>query len=317
MADATSSHDLPVSVTQLGYIGIGVSDMVAWHDYAQAVLGFQVNGESGAGETFLRIDEYHHRFILAPGGNDDIAFHGWEVRDAEALEQMASKLRAYGIEVTDGTAEETERRKVRRLIRFIDPDGLQTEIYFGPLIDHRPFISPRGVKGFNAGTLGLGHVVLAVKEPQSYIRFLTEVMGAKLSDYIDIKAGDRTLTLTFLHVNERHHSIAVSGQVQPPGAAAPKRINHVMVEARDIDDVGLTFSLVQQRSIMTGDLGRHTNDRMFSFYSQTPSGFMIEYGYGGLLIENESDWEVCMYDAPSIWGHRRPQQRPAPTPAKA
>ena len=30
-------------------------------------------------------------------------------------------------------------------------------------------------------------------------------------------------------------------------------------------------------------LGTHTNDRMTSFYVRTPSGFEIEYGFGGRI----------------------------------
>ena len=305
--NAALNYDTTVAVTQLGYIGISVSDMEVWREYAQAVLGFQVNGESEAGEVFLRFDDYHHRFVLTRDGGDDIAFQGWEVKDNAALDRMAAKLRAHGIDLIEGTSAEAQQRMVRRLIKFADPDGLQTEIYYGPLIDHKPFVSPRGVKGFNAGNLGLGHMVIAVKDPQAYLRFLTEVMGAKTTDYIEINFGGRTLHLSFLHVNPRHHSIGITGRMQAPGVASAKRLNHVMVEVKDMDDVGLAFSIVQQRGIVSGGLGRHTNDKMFSFYSQTPSGFMIEYGYGGLLIEDESQWEVRIHHAPSIWGHGRPQ----------
>lgn len=310
--DAPLNDGAPVAVSQFGYIGISVSDMDVWREYAQAVLGFQINGESAAGEVFLRFDDYHHRFILTPGDGGDIAFQGWEVKDNAALEQMAAKLRGHGIDVVEATSGEAQRRMVHRLIKFADPDGLQTEIYYGPFIDHKPFVSPRGVKGFCAGNLGLGHMVIAVQDPQAYLRFLTEVMGAKITDYIDVNAGGRSLQLTFLRVNPRHHSIAITGRMPGPGTAVAKRLNHVMVEVRDMDDVGLAFSIVQQRGILSGGLGRHTNDKMFSFYSQTPSGFMIEYGYGGLLIEDESQWDVRIHHAPSIWGHGRPQQPRTP-----
>ncbi len=51
-------------------------------------------------------------------------------------------------------------------------------------------------------------------------------------------------------------------------------------------------------------LGRHTNDRMTSFYAVTPSGFQIEYGRGGVKID-DTTWDVRTYDA-STWGHRTP-----------
>ena len=52
-------------------------------------------------------------------------------------------------------------------------------------------------------------------------------------------------------------------------------------------------------------LGRHTNDLMTSFYVRTPSGFEIEYGTGGRLIDDDT-WKVGAYDAQSLWGHRPP-----------
>ena len=36
---------------------------------------------------------------------------------------------------------------------------------------------------------------------------------------------------------------------------------------------------------MTVSLGRHTNDEMISFYLRTPSGFDIEYGFGGKTVD--------------------------------
>jgi 3-methylcatechol 2,3-dioxygenase len=54
-------------------------------------------------------------------------------------------------------------------------------------------------------------------------------------------------------------------------------------------------------------LGMHPNDRMFSFYVRTPSGTNVEFGWGGLVIEDEEAWETVTYDKLSAWGHR-PQQ---------
>jgi len=56
-------------------------------------------------------------------------------------------------------------------------------------------------------------------------------------------------------------------------------------------------------------LGRHTNDHMTSFYVRTPSGFEIEYGTGGRLID-DATWEVGTFDAQSFWGHKPPADGP-------
>jgi 3,4-dihydroxy-9,10-secoandrosta-1,3,5(10)-triene-9,17-dione 4,5-dioxygenase len=53
---------------------------------------------------------------------------------------------------------------------------------------------------------------------------------------------------------------------------------------------------------LSATLGQHTNDRMISFYMKTPTGFDIEYGYGGL----ELDWKdhsIHEFTTVSLWGH--------------
>ena len=79
------------SVTQLGYLGLSVSNVDEWERFAGQVLGLQGNGRDADGSLFLRMDEYHHRFIVHPTGKDDIAYFGWEVPTEEALQAMAAQ----------------------------------------------------------------------------------------------------------------------------------------------------------------------------------------------------------------------------------
>jgi extradiol dioxygenase len=80
-----------------------------------------------------------------------------------------------------------------------------------------------------------------------------------------------------------------------------------MLETNEFDDVGLTYDLAQARRLPMGTLGRHTNDKMISFYVTSPSGFNVEYGWGGRLITDESTWNIRHYEATSIWGHGQPR----------
>lgn len=64
------------SVTQLGYLGLSVRDVNGWEKFASQVLGLQPNGRDPDGSSFLRMDEYHHRFIVHPSGKDDLAYIG-------------------------------------------------------------------------------------------------------------------------------------------------------------------------------------------------------------------------------------------------
>ena len=77
-----------------------------------------------------------------------------------------------------------------------------------------------------------------------------------------------------------------------------------------MDDIGTTHDLCQDQLVpIASSLGRHTNDHMVSFYMQTPSGFQVEYGFGGRLID-DAVWAVQLHHAPSIWGHRAPRATP-------
>ena len=106
-----------------------------------------------------------------------------------------------------------------------------------------------------------------------------------------------------MHCNGRHHTIAFAAM---PG---PKRMHHFMIEANDRVDVGCAYDRVLKAGIpMELTLGMHPNDHMFSFYVKTPSGFAIEFGADGRVIEDEASWEVVTYDRLSIWGHKPPAQ---------
>ena len=57
--------------------------------------------------------------------------------------------------------------------------------------------------------------------------------------------------------------------------------------------------------VQVNRIGRHPNDRMLSFYSRSPSGFDVEFGCGGTVIDDDT-WAVQEISRASLWGHQRP-----------
>jgi len=289
------------SVTQLGYLGLSVSDINAWEHFATHTLGLQVSERGDDGSLFLRTDEYHHRFLVHPTGKDDLAYIGWEVKDEDALRAMAEQLTASGIEVKKGTQAEAEARRVVDLLTFKDPSGIASEIFYGPLMTfNMPFQSPRPISGFEGGTLGLGHMVVVMDDFDRSLHFYRDVLGMRLSDFVQVeRPPGHKMRLAFFHCNPRHHTLAFYAAPQPP-----KRLNHFMLQAKMLDDVGATYYLCQDQGVpIARSLGRHTNDHMVSFYLRTPSGFEVEYGWGGRVVD-DSTWQVQLHTAGSMWGHR-------------
>jgi hypothetical protein len=79
-----------------------------------------------------------------------------------------------------------------------------------------------------------------------------------------------------------------------------------MVEHFSLDDVGQGLDLaLGEEGRLAVSLGRHCGDYMTSFYTHTPSGFMIEHGWGGRLID-PATWQATeRQEGPSLWGHDR------------
>jgi 2,3-dihydroxybiphenyl 1,2-dioxygenase len=266
-----------------------------WKSFGSDLLGAQVARQT-ADEVRLRTDERAWRIAVEagpPGGPASLVALGFEVESPAALSELAESLSAQGIDVRADDAL-ARHRQVRSLIVFDDGDGHQLEAFYGQEIDHSPFVSPRGVE-FVTGDLGVGHAFLFSDAPAKVVEFYTDRLGFRLSDTIDLGVAEGT----FMHCNPRHHSVAVASI---PGL--PVGLGHLMLEVGSLEAVGLALDIATER----GDeiqmtMGQHTNDRVTSFYVTTPSGFQIEYGWDGLLID-DAEWIVGHHVAPSTWGHK-------------
>ncbi len=288
------------SVKQIGYLAFEVSDLAAWEAFGTKVLGLGLVDARGEEGFSLRMDDYRQRFFVSRGPADDLAAIGWEVEDRASLDEIAARLEAAGHGVQRGSAEQAARRHVEALIRVVDPAGNPNEIFFGPDKPHAPFASEVVRSGFVAGDQGFGHVVVAANDQAEHEAFYATMLGLRLSDYIRCQIFGYDIDVTFMHANPRHHSLAFGG-------GQDKRIHHFMVQTRSIEDVGLCYD----RFLFAGGkvhqtLGRHPNDKMFSFYGYTPSGFHFEFGAGAIEVD-DATWEPSVHDCVSEWGHHPPQ----------
>lgn len=80
-------------------------------------------------------------------------------------------------------------------------------------------------------------------------------------------------------------------------------VHHFMIETKSLQDVGIAYDLLEKRGLpLTITLGSHTIDPVVSFYFRTPSGFDMEYGYGG--IEVDDSVIVGKPNHSELWGHK-------------
>lgn len=286
------------AVAALEYLELGVADLAGWQRFAEHVLG--ISCESADGALLARMDDEAWRIRIIESGEDDVRTLGFRVTGTAALDAIRSRLASLDIPVAPASPAEAQARGVASLWHCSDPDGLRIELFVGNRAGTRPFRSPLGVGGFVTGDQGCGHAVLMVRDRARADAFYQQGLGMRVSDYIRLGPPGRQLTLTFLHCNPRHHTLAYVP------APAPKRLNHFMLQVTDLDDVGRALDRAVAAGLtITSSLGRHTNDRMTSFYVRTPSGFDVEYGWGGIEVD-DATWTVTTLDSTSIWGHKRP-----------
>lgn len=295
------THLYDNAVGALGYLGFGVASKVAWADHA-ALLGLMPAVSGPDGSTRYRTDEHAWRFALhEDAATDDFLYAGFECGDAAQFAAVVQRIQDVGIAIERDPAL-AATRGVMELARCTDPNGLAIELYYGPwLAPETPFHSPQPLTGFVTGAQGLGHIIVNAADVEASTKFYTAVLGMRLSDRILFEAAPgMVIPLIFLHCNQRHHSIAIA-----PAMPGGKRIHHVMLEVPGIDDVGLAIDrFMKAGTEITATLGRHSNDRMLSFYVRTPSGFEVEYGCEGIAAGGP-DWSVGTHSAISVWGHHR------------
>jgi 2,3-dihydroxybiphenyl 1,2-dioxygenase len=299
-----------MKTAELAYLGIEVRDPVAMNNFLADVVGL-IPGDAIDGAATWRNDERCHRIIVHEGSSDDAGYFGLEF-DQDALGHAIERLSRAGFAVTEGSESACAVRRVSRLYRAKTPFGPNVELVTG-LATAGPFESPLVAGGFRTSGVGFGHIVFQLSTMQALETahyFVTEGLGFQQSDWFESDLG----TARFYHCNPRHHTLALAFAPME----VPRTLEHVMLEATNYDEVGKAFdrAFTAGAEISMG-LGRHDNDRMFSFYAVTPAGFRMEFGAGAREIIEP--WaENRRYDRPSVWGHLPvvpPQQRLAASAA--
>lgn len=287
-----------MEVAALAYSVVTARNPDEWERFAREIAGFSAHAVAGG--LALRLDERAGRLFVIQAESNGYFASGWEVRTAKQYDEALARLDANGVAYTHATPEERALRHVTAMVWFLDPAGNRHELTYGFVSTFKPFVSPQGTR-FVTGDMGYGHAVLPAPNIVETREFLARNLGLEVSDFMihrPLGEGGPEMRIDFLHcANGRHHSLALFEGEVPSGCV------HMMVEVMSIDEVGHAYDRMEAAGArLMATLGRHTNDHMISFYVETPSGFALEYGCGGKVI----DWDhhtVFESTSASLWGH--------------
>lgn len=288
-------------VISLGYVVVESDESVEWRDFATGVLGMSAH-EGPDGELLLRMDDRVGRVVVRPApaelpaGSKAPFVVGWECPSEAEWHRCADAIEKAGVGITSNA----ESSWYTEAFGCIDPAGVRCEFSYGGKVDPAAnFVSPLGVS-FVTGAQGLGHVTISTPHCRESVEFYSGVLDFQVRE-TKITGSERAWRWAFLSPSEREHSIAVMD------TGRDGQLMHILIEVADLDSVGRAMDrCLDGKAPMSVTLGRHWNDEMVSFYARTPSGFDVEYGYGGRKID-ATEWSRRAQGgsgAVSLWGHR-------------
>ena len=169
------------------------------------------------------------------------------------------------------------------LIAFLDPKGTPIELF-----SNGTFHEPMPVNGI--GPLKLGHLAFIVDDPKEMARFYGEVLGFRVSDWVED-------FFVFMRCNPDHHTVNFLQGDQI-------RMHHLAFELRDAAHLVESCEVLARNSstILWGPV-RHGPGHNMATYHRDAAGHIIELF---TELDRMSDEELGYFD-PRPWHADRPQ----------
>lgn len=245
-------------VTEIRYVGYGVADFEAEKAYYADIFGLEaVPSDDGLAWFKAQGSDEHHVVRLRPAEENRVDVIALATERRNDVDALCEKVKAAGAKIVHDPRELTTPGGGYGF-RFFTPDGIQMEVSADVVrSDKRDLARWEGIP------VKISHIVLHSPDHQALIRFFTDVLGFRISDWL----GD---FMCFLRCNSAHHRFAIL-----PG---PPCLNHVAYDMLSVDDMMRGAHRLKLKGVDIGwGPGRHTAGNNTFSYFVTPGGFVTEY----------------------------------------
>ncbi|MEZ5502351.1 MAG: VOC family protein [Halioglobus sp.] len=299
MTSETSAQPTVFGRVRMGYTMVESRREEQWYRFTREALG--MDARRAAGALVCRLDDHARRIIVVDGPAEDIAALGYQLDDEATLQVVLQRLRERAVDVREGDAAGAALRGVERYWRVIGPKGIPIEFFTRPILSDAPL--DMLASGFCTGAAGMGHVAITSRRPGAMLAFWQQVFDARISDRIEDRVSGLAMDFTFMRLNERHHSVAVASTRGIKLDPIRTRIHHVNIQPAQLEDLSAAYVRCRKLGFrIANNVGQHPNDREISFYVVTPSGFLLEYGWAPIAVD-EASWAEGLHHGISVWGH--------------
>lgn len=255
---------MPVRYQRLGYVALNVSSLERSEDFYTRIVGLNAAGRGPDDCRFLRCSDKHYDIVLHQSGVPGLKRVGFEMENAEALNELKDALRGAGVPFVQRSPRDCEDDKLRNCIRATIPHTGASFDFYEAMREFGREFEPTVAK-----IQRLGHVVLKTDEYDEAVAFFTKVLNFHVSDEVD---GMVTFMRCF--PNPFHHSFAL-------GRAPRKLLHHVNLMVTEVDDIGKAIWRFQRAEVpVVNGPGRHPPSGSMFYYFLDPDGLTVEYSFG-------------------------------------
>jgi catechol 2,3-dioxygenase-like lactoylglutathione lyase family enzyme len=270
-----------IQVRRLGHATLTSPDIARQVAYYTDVVGLTFAGRD-KDRAFLACKLGLEAIALEPGKPNALSRIAFQVAPDSDLADVARELAKDGVK--------TERRSdispgVADALVFTDPKGTLVEIFSGYVF--------AADDGRQAGIMPLkfGHVAYRVDDVQKVVRFYTDVLGFRVSDW-------RSDDFAFLRCNTDHHTVNFVYDAEP-------QLHHIAFELKDWAEIQRAAETLAKNDIhLVWGPGRHIIGHNVAIYHRNADKVRVEF----FCEMDQMKDEALGYFDPRPWHQDRPQR---------
>jgi catechol 2,3-dioxygenase len=263
-------------IMRLGFVEYQVPDLVLASNFYEQVFGLIKVAETPERLYYKCWDEYdHHSVVMKKAADLGLIKIGWKVEEESDLSRLEKKIQDYGIEtrrVPGG-----EELEIGEAVSFVAPSGQTMWLYHkmtqvGKAVIP-PEIVPHDLPGI--GPTHLDHMVIAAEDLGEMVKFLTTVLGFRISEQVLDPEGRPIFS--FLFLRSKPHDLALT--TGPKG-----KFHHVAFYVDDSDAVIRAHAIIKgAQHRVDVPPSKHGITRGATTYFYDPFGNRLETFAGGYL----------------------------------
>lgn len=289
-----------IQVAKIGYAGFNTPDVEAMLAYYTQVLGFTLVERGDDGAAYLHLGADHHTIALYPATERRLRHTALQIGKSQSLKEVEQELREQGVRVELQT---DAQPGIPELLEFADPEGNSLHLYATMQeVDQR--FPQQGIVPEK-----LSHVAMAVHDVKKTADFYQQVLGFRVSDWIEdffvfLRCGPDHHTVNFLQSNYQ-------------------KMHHIAFQLEDWGHVQRTCDHLAKHSIpLLWGPGRHGPGHNIFTYHHDPDKHIVELSTQLDLMLSEDlgyfeprPWHEDVPQRPKVWQASKAMNFWGPLPA--